>query len=590
MIHNAIEWARQKVYLWQSSPIQGKFDETKYPFCIAPLLALDDIDCKTMVLLGPTQSFKTVVLQIATGYRLDIRRKSILAVAQSDEDSKDFAKIKLNPFLERIPSLINSLKDDRSAKTISQWLWPTHELIISGPGENAQQSKSVCYLHTDEAHMWNLAYPGAMASLDNRMGLRWDRQGFHATTAADAGTEIDILYHTGKQNEWHLRCIHCNRLVWPKWEEDAKTYYNGHRVFRWIDSQSESETLDSVRMRCPHCDKETEDSLRNRIDMDEGAAYVTMNPGSDKSYNSYRWNAFAPRWKSWRDLLAVYLKALHSAKLGDIKPYSDWITKQEVRTNMHEFPMMGTVVRGDYAGGEVKVDPDALRTCSFDVQEGMAGEGFHIWGLCEQFDKDGGSKRIAYERLASWDDARAFQLKHGAPDKSTCCDCGARAREVFAYCARFHWLAVKSSDEDQFAHLIMQPGKATQTINLPYSQTRLESPNVGQENRQPIVRGGRVPSGFAISRNWSKPSIYPVLHALKSGETGREFSIPKDINPLYVDQLHAYIPALDVDKKTNSTRKVVWRKIKQADHAFVCSAQSLLMAMIHGFYPTLLDK
>jgi len=43
---------------------------------------------------------------------------------------------------------------------------------------------------------------------------------------------------------------------------------------------------------------------------------------------------------------------------------------------------------------------------------------------------------------------------------------------------------------------------------------------------------------------------------------------------------------LEVDKKTGSTRKTIWRKIKQDDHSFVCSAQSLVKAMLSGFYPT----
>jgi len=591
MIANAVEYARRFVYFWQSTPVQGPFNEKAYPFVVSPLLSLDDIECKQTVLYGPTQSFKTVAMQIATAYRLHMRQKSMLCIAQTDDDAKDFAKIKMMPFLERIKPLMASLKSERSAKTIQQLLWAAHELVISGPGQNAQESKSVAYLHTDEAHCWNLMYPGAMSSLENRMGGRWDRHALHTTTAADAGTEIDIAYGKGQQDEWHLRCIHCNELIWPKWEDDAKKHYNGHRVFHWEDSQSESEMLDSIHIRCPHCDKAITDDFQNRVAMDDGAQYVAQNPTRDKMYRSYRWNAFAPRWKRWRDLLAKYQEALHAARLGNLEPYTNWVKKQEVRTNTGEYPMLGSSAGSrNYTLGEIEVVADEKRILSIDRQEGKQGEGVHFWALVDQWAKTGNSKRVDYQKLRSWDDLRAYQIKHGVKDEDVCIDWGNQGREVFFYCEKFHWLAMKSGDEESFAHIIANKHAQSTIIQLPYSATIPQSVSVGQLNPRlqfKIVNGVKIlPPGFCVSKLWSKPAIYPMLYALKGGDTGREYGIASDINPDYVEQLHSYIPQLEVDKKTGSTRKTIWRKIKADDHSFVCSAQSLVKAMISGFYPT----
>jgi len=462
---------------------------------------VDDIRHREICLYGPTQAMKTVVLEIVIAYLLDMRRKSVLAVAQTDDDSKSFSQIKLAPILERIPSLENTVKSGRSGKTVSQWLWSAHELIISGPGENAQESKSVSALVTDEAHRWNVAYPGAMAALRNRLGLRWDRLEFHATTAAEVGTEIDIDYHAGQQDEWHIRCLGCNGLIWPLWTEASRAHYNGHEVFQWKESQSETETLDSIVLVCPHCGLDHEDNAHNRVDMDLGADYVTMNPTADASIRSYRWNAFAPRWKAWRDLLAIYKKAIHSAKLGDLAPYRDWVTKQCVESWENQYPMLGDSTLGrDYSLADIQPDPTKLRFVSIDVQDGKGGDVFHLWIQIDEFERNGDSRRIAYERCATWEDARARQSFFGVADKCVGVDCGDRAREVFAYCAKFHWLALKSGDEEGFAHPIVNPVTHVVThVSLPYSTTRLESATVGKETQKDIrlPRGGKAPAGFA---------------------------------------------------------------------------------------------
>jgi hypothetical protein len=75
-----------------------------------------------------------------------------------------------------------------------------------------------------------------------------------------------------------------------------------------------------------------------------------------------------------------------------------------------------------------------------------------------------------------------------------------------------------------------------------------------------------------------------MLYRLKNAETSRKYSIASDINPEFVSQLHSYIPGLTTDKKTGSITKQYWRQIRKQDHSFVCAAQSLLMALIHGQY------
>ena len=577
LITNALEYARKHVYFWQSSPIAGAFDDAKYPFIRKPLLSLDDIDVRETVIYGPAQSFKSVFLQIATAYRLAVAQNTVLAVAQSDDLAEEFAKVKLNPFLERLPHLFNS---QVVKHTIGLWRWPNHELIICGPSENQQQSKSCRFLHTDEGHIYKY---GALAALTDRMGQRWNRHGLHVTTAADSGTEIDTKFHQGNCAEWHVRCIHCNALFQPLWEDESRRVYNGHRVFQWLDNGSETETLDSIRFVCPHCDKPIENRPRNRVEMDDGADYISGNPGADRSTISFRWNAFASRFKPLRDLLSIYLKAIESAKLGDFEPFKNWKKKQEVITWKGELPDIGiTTIGRDYATGQIEVKEPDLVVGSFDVQ---SKNGFHIWALADIWHEDGDSKRIAYDKLFSFDDLRAWQLKHGIKDfnPKTCKhpamigDCRHKQQEVFAAAARWNWLAAQSDDAEGFAHIIQRRNLPELTIMKPWSKVMPGDSMIGRNLEKGRPR-------YCPLITWSIPRMYPFFHALKNNETPRKYSIATDISQDFVDQVHSYIKSTSFDKKTNSKESETFRKIKKDDHAFICGTQSLMLAMIHGVY------
>ncbi len=115
---NALDYARKYIWFWKDSPIYGPFDDIKYPFLREPLLELSNIRVKDLCVWGAAQTVKTILKQIATAYALDVMRCSVLAVAQTDDDAKEDAKMKLNPFLKRIKSLADTAI---SAQTLNGW-------------------------------------------------------------------------------------------------------------------------------------------------------------------------------------------------------------------------------------------------------------------------------------------------------------------------------------------------------------------------------------------------------------------------------------------------------------------------------------
>jgi hypothetical protein len=318
--------------------------------------------------------------------------------------------------------------------------------------------------------------------------------------------------------------------------------------------------------------------------IDENADYVAMNPTADRSAVSFRWNAFATRYKPWRDLFAMYLRAIQSAKLGDYKPYEDWVKKQEVRTWSGEFPMIGNSTVGrDYSTSQIEVKEPDLLVGSFDVQ---AEGGFHIWALADLWKENGDSQRVSYDKLYSFDELRAWQIKHGIKDfnpriKGThptmIGDCGHRQQDVFAACARWNWLAAKSNDDEGFDHAIERKGMPPLIVSKPWSKPEAGDSMIGKRLQKDVPR-------YCPSIMWSVRRMYPFFHALKNNETPRKYGIATDINPVFVEQVHSYVKSTGYDKKTNAKEFVTFRKIKKDDHAFICGTQSLMLAMMHGAY------
>lgn len=360
---NAIDFSTRHVVFKESSPISGAFDIDKYRFLAKPLLSLDNIRVKQTTIYKAASSVGTVCGQIAMAYRLACRPGSMLFVCQTDDDAKDWMATRGRSWFESIDYLTSLLKEGRYSIKSDLLTWPHQWLMIHGPGVNNQNSRQVRYVHTDEAHLdaWK---PGFMASFTTRMGLRWDRNEFHVSTASDESTvdgegkpvsrEIDVKYHEGQQDEWHLGCVHCHKLVWPLWEQYSVDHYNGHKVFQWKESQSHKETIESLVMICPYCGKETKDDPKIRYEMSMMGDYVAMNPGHDPKNESYRWSRFAPNWMRWDEILETYLKAVSIARSGSMKEMEEFTKKWLCMTWRGHIPdLMDAYVTGDYRLGDV---------------------------------------------------------------------------------------------------------------------------------------------------------------------------------------------------------------------------------------------
>ncbi len=595
-----LDFARRFIKFDRASLINGAWDDARYPHMRRPLSANDDLETKSLVIYKAAGCMGTVYLQIVIAKHILCDVGDIYFVAQDDDAANTWGVSRGQGFILSIPDIWRLRKAsiiERSCFTQSQWRFRHLDLYITGPSKTNRQSKQIRRVFTDESHLTKNYEDGALLEFEDRT-QNWDWAGssVHATTAADAGAEVDRRYYDGRQNEYHWRCPKCDQLIWPLWREvtpsqkSAKDVY-GKDIFLWDEMPTEDETLDTIRARCPHCDSIFHDTLPDRSSL-IGEDYVSMNPNANRGFDSWRWNVFAVAHLQWRKVLALYRSAIASARLGNTEPLQNFAKKQLCASWTNTLPDFGDG-RGesDYKVGDIWAVDDSIRIMTSDPQAGKADEGAHFRGLITQWDRDGNSRRIAARRVETFGQLDALQMEFGVKDQHVMVDSGWENRLIYRECGRRHWFCFRGSDATEILHMDGE-GEKRIVHPMPYSQREPASGIVGeaQPKRLAGVRRGSLPSGWAWVIVGANPTLYGYLSALLGGASGRYFGIAKDFVVQgskepgeYQANMPAFIKVIEKDKKTNKD-KVFWREVR-ATHFWDCEILALVVAMRNGYFP-----
>ncbi len=605
----ALDFARRYIRFERTSLVSGPFYLPKYPMLGEPLAELDNLDTQTLTIFKASGCMGTVFLQIAMAKRILCDVGDMYFVAQTDDDAKSWTVERGAEFILTIPDILRLRHSDKYWQTQGRWMFRHKWLIITGPGKSARQSRQVRYVFTDESHLEDSFEDGALKEFDDRrQSAGWMGASVHATTAADSGREVDILYYQGRQNEWHWRCIACKKEFWPLWRSvtsssaDVVKLY-GRQIFHWKEDGTMDEKLDSIRAECPHCGTVYCDTPNDRARLAQGGCYVPQNPNASRGINSFRWSVFAAPWLEWRATLAKYLDALEAAKLGDLAMLENFSKKQLCQSWTPTLPDFGDGIKSQgYKMGDVWEVEDSIKILTADFQAGKSGEGSHIWALVTQWDRMGNSRRLAYRKLLTWPQLHAMAEEFGVQegqftrfwpghpqyvkgrDPNVGVDSGHDNRTVFRQCSLYNWFATRGSDDKEILHTKRTQDGIIQ-FPMPYSQPERQSGIVG--TKQPIKLrtrlSGVLPTGWALCIVMANPTLYGYLYALQKGQTGRTFGIADDFPEEYTSIYQAFIPFIDYAKGTNVGRQK-WRKIRP-EHPWDCEIQALMLAIRAGYFP-----
>lgn len=589
-----LDFARQYIKFDRASLISGPFNDDRYPHIRKPLMANDDIETHTLVVLKAAGCMGTVFLQISIAHHIATSVGDGYFIAQTDEDAKTWSTARGQGFILSIPDvwrLRRASLIERSCFKSDQWSFRHLDFYISGPSKTSRQSKQVRRVWTDESHLTDNYEEGALKEFDDRrQRWGWAGKSVHATTSANAGAEVDRMYYEGAQNEYHWRCPNCDKLIFPLWREvtpthrHAKEYY-GKDIFLWEEMPTEDATLDTIRARCPHCDSIYKDTQQDRTAL-VGDDYVAMNPNPKRGFDSYRWSVFAIPDLPWRKTLATYREAMAAARLGNLSLMENFCKKQLCGSYTPILPDFGEGKgASDYKLGDAWNCGESEKFMGIDFQAGKTDEGQHFWCLVTQYDRAGNSRRLAYRKVLTFSQLDGIQAEFEVKSENVYIDSGHESRLVFREAGKRHWFTTRGSDESEFIHTKRISKTKTISFSMPFSQGELQSGIIGQKPEKTIRRKGQgVPTGWAWQFVMANPALYSYLSALIGGLSGRYFGIASDFPDEYRKNMPAFVSVIEPDKKTNTVKKVIWKAVRET-HPHDCEVMGLLGAIRAGYFP-----
>lgn len=555
------------------------------------MYALSDPSIREVTAMQAAQGGKNLLCEIFISYIIVNAPGNILFYGQTDLTAARFGEDRVLKRAKEIPIISNVWPDTKGAARENQVKLEHLTMEFLGVGKGNIEGKSAPYVMCDEKHL--KTWKGLGAIVKKRCDAYWDHKIFNLSTAGDQGSEIDLDFHRGTQEDWHLGCPACHKAVRLTWSQEVQTivWEAPPEQFKKAHPSSGewnfTELRKLVRFRCPWCKCEERDSEPLRKEMNRLGCYVTDNPFAPPDHRSFHVSQIAYPWISWESMAEEWINACELSKTGDLTNLRNFVIRTMGQTWTKKVSNSSTAhVTGDYmvVGMLFSWEQEKERFGTVDVQE---RGGRHFWLVCRSWAAGGASRLIMAYRCESWDEVkRRLDENH---IKSYCVGVDSRhaTEEVKEVCAREGWLYMVA---DMTRTEYDWQGPSGSRVKRPYKRSEWTDTTVTK-----IDEHGRKKRVYAYGLIFSKDWARSVLANRVSGQ-GTEWGLPSDINNLvfrgtakiessYLGQLNSWVEK-EVEVKATGEKKLQWTQINTDDHIRACEEMQLPLAAICGFFPS----
>jgi len=543
------EWAERELRL-RESPYGNQFKPDETPWLKEPLDCVADPETETIVLNCAAQTGKTISMQVASTWALANHPAPTMIVMQDEDAIKDLAKERILPCIESCEALKNQFPRDRHRKTNTEIFFASCTLKMGAANNSFLRSWSIRWAFGDECSAWK---SGMMQRFRQRTTRYWNRKLWFSSTPETVGDDFNLEYMAGTREQWSLECQGCKELFAPdfytcvKWDTDKKTKPEDYDY---------KELAKTVRMVCPHCEHEHENTEANWRLMVNGGKFVKSNNNATPKIRSFSFNQLTlpPSVMPWSSLVVDFLKAKRAASTGYIQPLREFVTLRLAEPWKESNHLdVQSVVTASYKPSDEWGD-ETHRFLTVDCQQYLE----EFWAVVRAWSDGGSSRLLAFRRLSSFDEVRALQQEFKVADSKTFCDVGYERHRVIAECSKYNWIGMSGRDVVDFKHQTDR-GVVQKLYSKP---TRVSA-------------SGRVSPPVFM---WSNPSVKDILHLLKTGR-----SHAWEICDLG-DMADEYAKQLDSERKRevqakNGNTKLVWQKYR-ANHGWDCECMQTVAASI----------
>lgn len=565
------------------APITGKFRIENSPWLAEPMHALCNPAMREVTMQLAAQGGKNLVCEGYIGYSILHNPGNILFYGQTDEDAEMFATSRALKRAREIAILQSVWPETRGAKKHNQIHLGHMVMEFLGINPSNARGKSAPIVICDEKHL--KIWKGMGEIVRERASAFWDAKFLNISTAGEEGSEIDLDYLRGSQEDWCLACPACERLVKLTWSQEEQTIV-WETVFSVDGTKNIREMRKTVRFKCPFpdCPCEERESVPLKLEMNRLGGYVVGNPDSAEDHRSFHVSQIAYPWRAWEALMEKWIKADEQAKKGDLTNLKTFVIENMGHTWKRRVSNSSSAhVTGDYSivGMEFFWDIEKDRFATVDVQE---RNGRHYWVTIRAWAGGGPSRLIYAYRCESWEEVKKRIAENEVKPKRVGCDSRHATEEVKEMCAIEGWhFMVADAIREEYEW--RRPGAVT--VKRPYKRSTWSQVFVNKDGRQER----RYAHGIVFSKEWARK----VLANRISG-AGTEWGLPSDVGALefrgtakiessYMAQLNSWVEKEEPDKKTGEI-KMQWVMTNTDDHIRACEEMQLVLAAIEGFFPS----
>jgi len=427
------EWVCEHVYL-PNSPEGARYSLDAVPAHGVIWDWLEDPEVKEIAVVACVGFGKTAIIEGLAVRAVAVDHGDMMVIGQTGATVQDWMESRMrkvwlsspetNKHVPRGPERSNWKKDSVIFR---------HMNFFAGAANKTDlQEKSIVYTVGDEVWQWD---DGMIDYLLKRHHGRWNRKNL---MMSQGGIEDGQWENHAKAGKWHDLehiCPKCGTGSVFDWGNFVyEKILDANEEFDWIA------IFETVRLKCPHCGEEFEDTEYNRRQWAkcrpvwDGAKHIPERMTLCASFMTV--------WRySWRDMVKEWVIANEDKKSGQLEKLENIINQRFAQFWKPPSDTPTLTIAGDpfskkeYHDGQ-KWELEDFRFLTVDVQQS------HFWAIISAW-KIGGQCRVIWEgRLETWDNVRYLQEKYGIENRFVFVDCGAYQEKV----AKQALLAVKIND------------------------------------------------------------------------------------------------------------------------------------------------
>lgn len=558
-----VEWAEANLILREGrTEIHGPYSTSLTPYVRDPLNDFSDSKVTDLVLCFGTQTAKTTTIMSGLAYRIDINPAPTVWVMPNESLARSFSETRWQPLVDDSLALVRHKPQDLDKFKILEMQFDRCPMTFVGSNSPANlASRPAGILICDEIDKFAQATAkeaSALALAENRTKSFANPLRVKTSTPTTEYGEIWQEFLKGDQCYYYVPCPYCDHrqtLVWEqvKWDQNAKDQKG-----KW-DSEKVKK---SAYYECISCQDKILDAHKTLM-IRKGEWRVT-NSLAEKGRKSYHLNSLYAPWASctFGSLAVKFLRDKETINgLQDFLNSTLALPWKEKQEDVNELPVF------DYNSGDKWADweEEHKRLMTIDVQRD------HYWVVIRAWTKNGISRLVYAGKQETIDDVCEVQKNYKVPPGHVAIDSGdgQNANEIYGYCVRFGWLALKGSDRKSFAH--HQPNGPA--VHKAYSAKSYQDTAIGTKDQ------GRSRLRATLI-HWSNPTIKDLLYQLQNHPEGI-WTVPMDHSEDYKLQMAAVVKRESRNARTGKVTYdwITWDR-KNKEHLHDCECMNLVCALM----------